>query len=246
MSFRDRAIIDLDTVDSTNNYAANMLKLSRPPAGTVITAQEQTNGRGQRGSSWTAFKGDNLLASIIVYPNFLPPDETFMLSRITALAIRDAIEALTDKDVFIKWPNDIIIGDKKVCGILIENNWSDFKIQSAIIGFGINVNQNKFMIPKATSIKNVISQFVSLSEVQKSVIAYFDNWYSRLETGQKEFIKAEYEKHLFKKNEKAEFIFEDRRITATIQGVNTLGHLILLDSQGNKISADLKQIAMIY
>jgi BirA family biotin operon repressor/biotin-[acetyl-CoA-carboxylase] ligase len=124
-----------------------MLKLSRPPAGTVITAQEQTNGRGQRGSSWTAFKGDNLLASIIVYPNFLPPDETFMLSRITALAIRDAIEALTDKDVFIKWPNDIIIGDKKVCGILIENNWSDFKIQSAIIGFGINVNQDKFMIP---------------------------------------------------------------------------------------------------
>ena len=97
MSFRDRAIIDLDTVDSTNNYAANMLKLSSPPAGTVITAQEQTNGRGQRGSSWTAFKGDNLLASIIVYPKFLAPDETFMLSRITALAIREAIETACGK-----------------------------------------------------------------------------------------------------------------------------------------------------
>lgn len=246
MSFRDRAIIDLDTVDSTNNYAANMLKLSSPPAGTVITAQEQTNGRGQRGSSWTAFKGDNLLASIIVYPKFLAPDETFMLSRITALAIREAIEALTDKDVFIKWPNDIIVEDKKICGILIENNWSDFKIQSAIIGFGINVNQDKFMIPKATSVKNVIGHFIPLSEIQKTTLAYFDSWYSRLESGQKDFIKAEYEKHLFKKNEMAEFIFEDRKIKATIQGVNASGHLILLDSEGNKLSADLKQIAMLY
>ncbi|MFM2000363.1 MAG: hypothetical protein RL204_2310, partial [Bacteroidota bacterium] len=192
MSFRDRAIIDLDTVDSTNNYAANMLKLSSPPAGTVITAQEQTNGRGQRGSSWTAFKGDNLLASIIVYPNFLAPDETFMLSRITALAIREAMEALTDKDVFIKWPNDIIVEGKKICGILIENNWSDFKIQSAIIGFGINVNQEKFMIPKATSVKNLIGHFIPISEIQKTTLAYFDNWYSRLESGQKDFIKAEY------------------------------------------------------
>lgn len=246
MSFRDRAIIDLDTVDSTNNYAANMLKLSSPPAGTVITAQEQTNGRGQRGSSWTAFKGDNLLATIIVYPNFLAPDETFMLSRITALAIREAMEALTDKDVFIKWPNDIIVEDKKICGILIENNWSDFKIQSAIIGFGINVNQEKFMIPKATSVKNVIGHFIPISEIQKTTLAYFDNWYSRLESGQKDFIKAEYEKHLFKKNEMAEFIFEDRKIKATIQGVNASGHLILLDSEGNKLSADLKQIAMLY
>jgi BirA family biotin operon repressor/biotin-[acetyl-CoA-carboxylase] ligase len=246
MSFRDRAIIDLDTVDSTNNYAANMLKLSSPPAGTVITAQEQTNGRGQRGSSWTAFKGDNLLASIIVYPNFLAPDETFMLSRITALAIREAMEALTDKDVFIKWPNDIIVEGKKICGILIENNWSDFKIQSAIIGFGINVNQEKFMIPKATSVKNLIGHFIPISEIQKTTLAYFDNWYSRLESGQKDFIKAEYEKHLFKKNEMAEFIFEDRKIKATIQGVNASGHLILLDSEGNKLSADLKQIAMLY
>jgi BirA family transcriptional regulator, biotin operon repressor / biotin---[acetyl-CoA-carboxylase] ligase len=246
MSFRDRAIIDLDTVDSTNNYAANMLKLSSPPAGTVITAQEQTNGRGQRGSSWTAFKGDNLLASIIVYPKFLAPDETFMLSRITALAIREAIEALTDKDVFIKWPNDIIVGGKKICGILIENNWSDFKIQSAIIGFGINVNQEKFMIPKATSVKNVIGHFIPISEIQKTTLAFFDNWYSRLESGQKDFIKAEYEKHLFKKNEMAEFIFEDRKIKASIQGVNASGHLILLDSEGNKLSADLKQIAMLY
>jgi BirA family transcriptional regulator, biotin operon repressor / biotin---[acetyl-CoA-carboxylase] ligase len=246
MSFRDRAIIDLDTVDSTNNYAANMLKLSSPPAGTVITAQEQTNGRGQRGSSWTAFKGDNLLASIIVYPKFLAPDETFMLSRITALAIREAIEALTDKDVFIKWPNDIIVGGKKICGILIENNWSDFKIQSAIIGFGINVNQEKFMIPKATSVKNVIGHFIPISEIQKTTLAFFDNWYSRLESGQKDFIKAEYEKHLFKKNEMAEFIFEDRKIKATIQGVNASGHLILLDSEGHKLSADLKQIAMLY
>lgn len=246
MSFRDRAIIDLDTVDSTNNYAANMLKLSSPPAGTVITAQEQTHGRGQRGSTWLAFKGDNLLASIIVYPKFLSPEETFMLSRITALAIRESLEAFTEKDVYIKWPNDILVDDKKICGILIEVNWSDFKIQSAIIGFGINVNQEKFEFPKATSLKNLLGHYIPISEIQKSIISYFDQWYSQLESGKSDFIKSEYQKHLFRKNQLSSFIFEDRKITATIQGVNHLGHLQLIDSDGNHLSADLKQIAMLY
>ena len=92
MLFHKRAIIRLESVDSTNNYAANLVRLSLPPEGTVITAQEQTTGRGQRGTVWESSSGENLLCSIILYPTYLNHNNHFYLIKAVALALRDLAE----------------------------------------------------------------------------------------------------------------------------------------------------------
>ncbi|MFZ4785233.1 MAG: biotin--[acetyl-CoA-carboxylase] ligase [Flavobacteriales bacterium] len=246
MPFRDRAIIELDSVDSTNNYAANLIKLSSTPDGTVITAQEQTQGRGQRGTQWMAKKGDNLLFSIIVFPQFISPDEMFLLSQITALAVHDTVEEICQTDVAIKWPNDIIVEDKKICGILIENNWSDFKVQSSIIGVGLNVNQNHFPYPKATSIKQLVNQYLPTSTVLKVLLLHFDKWYELLKSGKKTFVRQRYQSYLYRLNQPCEFIYDNEKIKATIINVETGGLLVLQNNDKGIFKADLKQIVMLY
>lgn len=246
MPFRDRAIIELDAVDSTNNYAANLIKLSSTPDGTVITAQEQTQGRGQRGTHWMAKKGDNLLFSLVVFPHFLAPDEIFLLSQLTALAVHDTVEEICQTDVAIKWPNDILVDNKKVCGILIENNWSDSKVQSSIIGVGLNVNQDAFPFPKATSIKHLIRQYLPTNTVLKIFLKHFDAGYDVLKEGRKSAIQQRYLQHLYRLNQPCAFIFEDQQITATIIHVEPSGLLVLQNSEKGIFKADLKQIAMLY
>lgn len=246
MPFRDRAIIELDAVDSTNNYAANLIKLSSTPDGTVITAQEQTQGRGQRGTQWMAKKGDNLLFSIVVFPQFISPDEIFLLSQVTALAVHDTVEEICQTDVAIKWPNDIIVDDKKICGILIENNWSDFKVQSSIIGVGLNVNQDHFPFPKATSLKLLVKQYLPTNTVLKVFLSHFDKWYDLLKAGKKAIIRQRYQSHLYRFNQPSEFFFENEKITATIVNVESSGLLVLENNEKGIFKADLKQIVMLY
>ena len=120
--------------------------------GLVVTANFQTSGNGQRGKSWESSIGDNLLISIVIEPNILTKNQ-FLLSKCVALALYDLLTLYTD-DVSIKWPNDILINDKKIAGILIQNKVKSDKISHSVIGIGLNINQMVFKdyLPKATSI----------------------------------------------------------------------------------------------
>ena len=143
--FVGRNVIRLDTVNSTNTYATNQLAKSRLPEGTAIVAAEQTQGRGYSGNQWKSEKGMNLLLSVVLYPVFLAPRQHFFLNQVASLAIAETLQAyLPVKDVKIKWPNDVFIGDKKAAGILIENSVKGNIIQHAVPGMGINVNQTEF------------------------------------------------------------------------------------------------------
>jgi BirA family biotin operon repressor/biotin-[acetyl-CoA-carboxylase] ligase len=246
MHFRDRAIIRLETVDSTNNYAANLLRLSSPPDGTVITAQEQTHGKGQRGSSWVALKGDNLLTSMIVYPNFLNASNSFGLSQIAAIAVKETIESLCEKDVYIKWPNDIIVNNKKIAGILIEYNWADTKIQSAIIGCGININQRQFELLAAQSLRMITGRHLPTESVLDVLIDRFDRLYNSLKQGKRDEIRKTYLQHLYKFQEKAAYHFQNEIIHAVISDVADNGMLILIKENGEEIRADIKEISLIF
>jgi BirA family biotin operon repressor/biotin-[acetyl-CoA-carboxylase] ligase len=246
MIFRDRALIHLDSVDSTNNYAANLLRLSPPPDGTVITTLDQTSGKGQRGSVWLSSKGENLLSSFIVYPKTCNHENSFILSQLTALAVMDTVEYYTDYDVKIKWPNDILVNRKKICGILIELNWSVTKVQSAVIGVGINVNQTQFELPHASSLRNLSGTVVSPTELRTRLIHHFDKRYEQFDRGGFSDIRRSYIDSLIGVLEYEHFKRDDQEIIARIIGVDPSGIAHFEEENGNRFSADIKDLTFIY
>jgi len=246
MLFRDRAYISLDKVDSTNNYAANLLKVSPPPDGTVITAQEQTHGKGQRGAIWESANGKNLLCSVISYPKFLNVHTQFYLSKSVSLAVASALQDFLRKEVFIKWPNDIMVDDKKIGGLLLEFTWMDGQIQSAIVGIGVNVNQTQFNHPKATSVYISSGKKWALDVCLRELLLSFDKYYLQLQSNLYTEIDIAYHKKLFHLNEPYPFVYKGHNITASVTGVDQSGRMILLTASGEKIWCDLKDTIMVY
>lgn len=137
-------VLWFDSLDSTNNCAAQMVDADKAQAGLTILAQHQTAGKGQRGHTWLEEAAQSVLMSIVLQPN-IPIDEQFSFSAAVAVAIADVLQALDPQLVVrIKFPNDIIINDKKAAGILIENSFRGHVWSTAIVGIGINVLQDKF------------------------------------------------------------------------------------------------------
>ena len=132
-----------------------LIKNTEVAEGTVVLAKEQTSGRGQVNNTWESSYGDNLLMSIVLYPEFLHAGNQFLLSKFVSLAIVDFLSYYLE-NVTIKWPNDIYVGNKKIAGVLIENSLRGAFISSSVVGIGLNVNQTEFSssIPNPTSLKN--------------------------------------------------------------------------------------------
>ena len=141
----NRMIVKVDETESTNAYMKKLVREERPEEGSLVIADFQTGGRGQMGNSWFSSKGDNLLFSLVIYPKTVRANEQFIISRIASLAIKNTLDQFVD-DIRIKWPNDIYWNDKKIAGILIENDLQGNTIDNSVIGIGINVNQEMFPI----------------------------------------------------------------------------------------------------
>ena len=138
-------MIALEETDSTNRYISQLCNELQESVAelTTVTAEFQTAGKGQRGNTWEAERGKNLLFSFVLYPTFLEARRQFILSQIVSLSIKEELDRWSD-EITIKWPNDIYWRDKKICGILIENDLSGHFIGRSISGIGININQNEF------------------------------------------------------------------------------------------------------
>jgi BirA family transcriptional regulator, biotin operon repressor / biotin---[acetyl-CoA-carboxylase] ligase len=134
--------IHFDSIDSTNTYARQLIRDNRPSEGTVITADYQTAGRGRLDRRWTAQPASNLLASFVMYPQ-RPPDEWGGLPLLAGCAACEAIAVVSGLHPHVKWPNDVLIGTAKVCGVLVESG-SLGEQGWAVTGIGINVNQLAF------------------------------------------------------------------------------------------------------
>lgn len=133
--------IHLETVDSTNRYARDLLR-EHTPEGTIVTASLQTAGRGRLDRQWHADAGKNVLLSVVLHPS-RPPEEWGGLPLLAGLAVHRAIGRIADVAAHVKWPNDVLVGAKKVCGILVESGGIGDR-PWAIAGIGINVNQERF------------------------------------------------------------------------------------------------------
>ncbi len=148
-------IIYLDTVGSTSSYLASLG--DEAAHGTVVMAREQTAGRGQRGNSWEAEPGANITLSMMLHPEGLHPARQFVISQAVSLAIVEMLDRYVG-GVSIKWPNDIYVGDRKICGILIENTITGTAITRCIVGIGLNVNQTSFLsdAPNPVSLRQLM------------------------------------------------------------------------------------------
>ena len=136
-------IIHVEETHSTNSLLREWLEQEPLSTGSVIVADFQTAGRGQVGNVWESARGKNLTFSLVLYPQALPVNQQFLISQIAALSVKETLDAYTE-GISIKWPNDIYWQDKKICGMLIENDLSGHNLLRSIIGIGINLNQTIF------------------------------------------------------------------------------------------------------
>jgi len=220
--------IALDTIDSTNDYATHLVSNSTPNEGTVIWAQYQCKGRGQIGSNWSAKAGQNLLMSVILQPRFLMVHQQFTLNILASLAVRSALFSF-DIEAHIKWPNDIYVGKKKICGILIQNMLQGKTIKNAIVGIGLNVNQDEFdpSLPNPTSMKLLSKTDYDVADVKSRLCQHLQTYYHRLMDDGFEVLKKEYMELLYLKNERANYELDGEIIQGEIKGISDIGKLQL-------------------
>ncbi len=189
-------LIELDSVDSTNNYLSKLANRTIVENGTVILAHYQTEGKGQRGNSWESEKGSNLTFSIYLDSSFLKLSQNFLLSMMVCNSVHELIAKYTNK-AFIKWPNDVLIYNKKTCGILIENSIQKAHLSQSIIGIGLNLTQKQFDInSKATSLQSHVNRSLENNKVLNKLLAILDKNYKTLSQGNQLAIKNYYYQHL--------------------------------------------------
>jgi BirA family transcriptional regulator, biotin operon repressor / biotin---[acetyl-CoA-carboxylase] ligase len=247
--FVGKVYLRLDEIASTNDYAKEILSKSKPAEGMVIRADSQSAGRGQFGSKWEGNKGENLLMSVILYPNFLGLAEHFLLSAAVSIAVKDCLtKFLPNEVVKIKWPNDVYVSNKKVGGILIQNAITGIQLQSSIIGIGLNVNQSQFQenLPNAGSLSSITGQKFDLNQLEFSLFQELEYRYLQLKKPAEHAKLLEtYHLHLFRRLEVTEFLYPDgSAFWGIIQGVNQEGKLIV-ESSGQSLLFDIKDIKMV-
>lgn len=237
-------LIRLTRVDSTNNYAANFLKTSKAVSGTVIMADEQTNGRGQRGASWQSEPGMNLQCSAIWLPNGLELQHQKYLNFAVGVAL---VQYLSKKNIVaqIKWPNDILVNEKKICGVLIENSLKGANISNVIIGIGLNVNQLEFGALNATSLKLENNQFYPIDEVISGVLNELNQTLQLIVDGRLEELENLYFLHLFGFNTQLNFEDMNGLFRGEITGVDPFGNLIV-QANGEARTFGLKEIKFLF
>ncbi len=193
-----RPTVFLRKTDSTNNEAKRRAETGAPH-GTLVVAEVQEAGKGRRGRSWSSPGGSGIWMSLLLKPWFAP-GQASMLTLVAAMAVADGIRAVTGLDTGIKWPNDIVVGGKKVCGILTEMSVEFDYINYVVIGIGINANMEEFpeeIKDRATSLRLETGERVCRAEIIARVLGAFERYYDIfLETTDLTLLKKPYEERL--------------------------------------------------
>ncbi len=247
-------IVKLASVASTNKYC-EVLDLAEVEDFTCYWALEQTAGIGQRGNHWEAAPGKNLTFSLVLHPTFLRADRQFKLTQALSLALCDCLNDLKDfNDLKVKWPNDIYVAGKKICGTLVSTHISTQAIKqsnnqaiisSAVCGIGLNVNQTDFpdWVPNPTSLALLTGKEYELEPLLKKLLARIETRYNALRAGQDP--EQEYLSRLLNIYVPARYIYNEREIIATITGVDSHGRLLLTTSEGQQLSCGMKEITWL-
>ena len=246
MNFELLQPIWFDEIDSTNSEAMRLLKEGKPLEGTCICARFQTSGKGSRSNSWQSRPGENLLASFIVYPPANCAQQPFALSKAVALAAHYTIASFTSMPVEIKWPNDLLIGGKKAAGILIENQWIGGNWHAAILGIGINVNQQPLDVEHATSMALCSNNSIDVETVLHQLQVNLSLQYKRLCLQNVSSLSLDYHSRLFGREACYPYETEQGILQAKVVQVRADGRIELQTSEGKIHLFDLSEARLIY
>lgn len=241
-------IIKLDAIDSTNSFLKELAQSSSIDDYTVVVTKNQTSGRGQMNNSWVSEPNKNLTFSIFTKFKNISIEQQPYLSFAVALAIFEVLKKVSVPDLAIKWPNDIMSGNKKICGILVETTLAKPKIKNTVIGIGLNVNQTKFPISlsNASSLINVVGKEFDLEKLMIQLTENIRLTIDSLEHQQLEAIHQDYQKYLYKKdvptafkNEKTQLFF-----MGMIKEVSTSGNLRIQLEDDSIVEFGIKEISI--
>ena len=241
-------IIKLNAIDSTNAFMKELGTVETLKDFTVVITKYQTQGRGQMGTIWQSHEGKNLTFSVFKNVSFLHPDNTFFLSIVASLAVVKTLKGFNIPRLKIKWPNDILSENKKICGILIENVMSNNQLKGTIIGIGLNVNQKDFNnLPQASSLLLISGRVFNLDELLEGIIANLKHYFSFLKNGKHDSLLSKYENNLFRKNKPSTFKDENGELfTGLIKGISDSGCLKILLEDNICKEFELKQVSLLY
>ncbi len=238
-------IIRLHTCPDTSNYVAKALEQGEYQLGTVILADYQTAGRGRRQKTWQSAPGENLTFSFAVDTTFLSFDQSFLLSKACSLAIANTLEKLKIPNVTIKWPNDLMTGDFKIAGLLIENKGNAKRI--SICGIGLNINQMEFPgLPQATSMAICRNHLFDRMDVLKALVKELEACFELIRSGDFDGVSRPYFDRLFGSKEMVALTERDRRFGARIVGVEDDGALRITADKGFEKRYYLDQVKVEY
>ena len=243
MAERIRKRIHLSEVDSTNVEVRRRLEAGEPlPELTLVDADNQTQGRGQRGNSWESEAGQNLSFSLVCHPQWVKASEQFVLSQAIALAVAENVDGST-----VKWPNDIYIGDRKVSGTLIECDLRGSQIETCIIGTGVNVNQTEFRsdAPNPVSMAQVAGHTFDRETLLQAIVQRFVQYYEKIRNGQVDEVRQVYRQRLYRRTGFHRYADAQGEFLAEIADVERTGHLILRKEDGTLHRYEFKEVRFL-
>ncbi|MES2812763.1 MAG: biotin--[acetyl-CoA-carboxylase] ligase [Bacteroidota bacterium] len=240
--------IKLDAIDSTNDFLKGLIQNQSVENFTIVTAKKQTKGKGQMGSIWHTEESKNLITSILISNTLSSTESIFELNIAVAVSIIKALKKNKIPLLTIKWPNDIMAGDKKIAGILIENIFRERGNIESVVGIGLNVNQTDFEnLPKATSLKNIMNQDFVVEEILEEIVANLQFYTEKIKNKEVDLLWKTYHELLFKIGKPV--VFENNnqeKFMGIIQTVNKNGQLEVILEDDSIQKYGIKEITMIY
>ncbi|HEX8315452.1 MAG TPA: biotin--[acetyl-CoA-carboxylase] ligase [Flavisolibacter sp.] len=230
--------IELQQVESTNNYATGTVHEGMAQHGMAVFAHHQTKGKGQHSKTWLGKPGMNIAISIVLQPPHLSLSQSFLISMATAVGVYEFFSRHAGSETKVKWPNDLYWRDRKAGGILIENIVQGSEWKAAIVGIGININQTGFetLETKAVSLKQITGKDYDVVAVAKDMCQHLTASYDVLHKLPSQIIET-YKNHLYKLNETVRLKKGSRVFDATIKDVTALGELIVQHATEERFNA---------
>lgn len=233
-------------ITSTNQYAKRIGE-EGAPEGTLVVADEQTQGKGRSGRAWTTPRGTAIAMTLLVRPQ-LSPSRISMVTLVMGLAVASACRELYDLPVGIKWPNDVVIHGKKLCGILTELSAEMMSVNYVVIGTGINVNVKEFpeeLQKTATSLALELGHETGRAELIAACMEYFERYYEKfMQTGDLSLLMKEYNELLLNRDRKVRVLEPGREYTGTALGINENGELLVVKEDGSRTAVYAGEVSV--
>ena len=239
----DFKVVHIDETDSTNRWLRDYA-LSQPEGDYVVVSEYQTAGRGCGTNSWESERGKNLTFSLLIHPTEITADCQFRISEAVSLALCETLDGyVTDRQVSVKWPNDIYVDDCKICGMLIENRLRGRLMTDSIIGIGLNVNQREFLsdAPNPVSLVQLLGHEVALEPLLQ---AFLQKLEPMLQMDPETLGKA-YRERLYRREGEHEYRDGKGLFRAKLLNVLDDGRLVLLDTEGTARIYAFKEVQFV-